>query len=172
MWEASPPTGLRKGFVCPSQPGPMNTSSSSLPLSSRIVRHRFPSAFSVNFTVVPPEPTVLPSPSAVAPALPVPEVDRLPVPPEFRIAVETSALVAGDAVDVPAAVELPDPEGAEVCGAADGVDEPVGFAGWPVDWVTEVEPAVVGEVVPLVGVVTDDVGAGAGATVVVVAATA
>jgi hypothetical protein len=171
MWEASPPTGLRKGLVFPSQPGPMNTSSSSLPLSSRIVRHRFPSAFSVNFTVVPPEPTVLPS-SSVAPAPPVPKVDEVPVPPEFRIAVETSALVAGDAVDVPAAVELPDPEGAEVCGDAVGVDEPVGFDGWPVDWVTEVEPGVVGEVVPLVGVVTDPVGAGAGATVVVVAATA
>ncbi len=59
-----------------------------------------------------------------------------------------------------------------VVGDAVGVDEPVGFDGWPVDWVTEVEAGVDGEVVPLVGVVTVAVGVGAGATVVVVAATA
>lgn len=51
MWEASPPIGLRYGLLSEEQPGPMSTSSRPpWPLSSRTVRHRFPSAVRVNVT--------------------------------------------------------------------------------------------------------------------------
>jgi hypothetical protein len=152
--------------VFPLQPGPMNTSSSSVPLSSRTERHRFPSTVSVNFTVVPPEPTVRPlsSYSVVELPLAVLEVDGAAGPAD-----ETSEVAVSVAVEVPADVPVPDPAEADVCGVAVCVGELVGFDGWPVDWVTEVEPGVDGEVVLLVCVVTEPVvEAGAGATVVVV----
>lgn len=133
-----------------------------MPLSSRTERHRFPSAVSVNFTVVPPEPTVRPlsSNSVVEPAVPAPEVGA--AGPAFRRAAETSEVAVGVPVEVPS-----DAPETDVCGVAVWVGEPVVFDGWPVDWVTEVEPGVDGEVVLLVSVVTEPVEAGAGATVVV-----
>lgn len=171
MSEASLPTGLRWVRFSELHPEPISTFSSSLPLSSVTVRHRFPSAFRVNVMPVLPLPTVRPpssSPSsATAPALPVLVlVDGLLADPMSRRAAETRVLpVDGPASEVPADVTPgPDsaavpPEDEGVCGAPAVCGAGALFDGWPVDgWVTEVPGVDVG-VVLVVSVLTTPVAA-------------
>lgn len=141
-------------------PEPISTlSSSPWPLSSVTVRHRFPSADRVNVTPVPPVPTVLPllsSPASVtAPAPPVlvlvdgePEDLRSAMAEETRVfPVEGPAVVPADVAPATGpAAEPPVEEG--VCGTAVCCAGVALFDGWPFDdWVTEVEPGVVGAAV-------------------------